>query len=43
MLTCNAKAKTFNFMGNESDQTKDDKGDSLARILTDVNAKDGLF
>ncbi|KAL5078206.1 hypothetical protein RYX36_017190 [Vicia faba] len=41
MLTSNAKA--FHFMGNESDQTKDDKPHSLASIFTDVNAKDSLF
>ncbi|GAU20895.1 hypothetical protein TSUD_120870, partial [Trifolium subterraneum] len=34
VLTSNAKAKAFHFMGNESDQTKDDKGDSLANIFT---------
>jgi hypothetical protein len=43
VLTSNAKAKAFHFMGNESDQTKDDKGDSLASIFTNVNSKDSLF
>jgi hypothetical protein len=43
VLTSNAKAKSFHLMGNESDQTKDDKGDSLASILTNVNPKDSLF
>ncbi|XP_058721807.1 uncharacterized protein LOC131593346 [Vicia villosa] len=41
MLTSNATA--FHFMGNESDQTKDDKPHSLASIFTDVNPKDSLF
>lgn len=43
VLTSNAKAKSLHFMGNESDETKDDKGDSLASILTNVNPKDSLF
>jgi hypothetical protein len=43
VLISNAKAKAFHFKGNEIDQTKDDKGDSLASILTNVNAKDSLF
>ncbi|XP_045819834.1 uncharacterized protein LOC123913228 [Trifolium pratense] len=43
VLTSDAKAKAFHFMGNESDQTKDDKGDSLASIFTNVNSKDSLF
>ena len=40
-LTTNVKA--FHFLENESNQTKDDGGDSLASLLTDVNAKDSLF
>jgi hypothetical protein len=43
VLTSKDKAKAFHFMGNESDQTKDDKGDSLASIFTNVNSKDSLF
>ncbi|XP_004511431.1 uncharacterized protein [Cicer arietinum] len=43
VLTSNAKAKPFHFIGNESAQTKDDKSDSLASILTNVNAKDSIF
>ncbi|KAI5410745.1 uncharacterized protein LOC127085751 [Lathyrus oleraceus] len=43
VLASNAKANVFNFMTKESDQTKDDKGDSLASIFTNVNAKDSLF
>ncbi|CAK8564596.1 unnamed protein product [Lathyrus sativus] len=43
VLTSNAKANVFNFMTKESDKTKDDKGDSLASIFTNVNAKDSLF
>ncbi|RHN65841.1 hypothetical protein MtrunA17_Chr3g0084341 [Medicago truncatula] len=43
VLTSNAKPKSFHFMGNESDQTKDEKEDSLASILTNVKAKDSLF
>ncbi|KAK7270646.1 hypothetical protein RJT34_25956 [Clitoria ternatea] len=39
VLTTNLKA--FNIMGNES-ETKDGRGDSLASIFTDVNAK-GIF
>lgn len=41
MLTSNAKA--FHFMGNESDQTKDDKPHSLASIFSNVNPKDSIF
>ncbi|XP_061353534.1 uncharacterized protein LOC133298282 isoform X2 [Gastrolobium bilobum] len=40
-LTTNLKA--FHFINNESDQTKDDKGDSLANLFADVNAKESLF
>ncbi|KAK2386107.1 hypothetical protein QL285_060038 [Trifolium repens] len=43
VLTSKDKAKPFHFMGNESDQTKDDKGDSLANIFANVNSKDSLF
>ncbi|WJX30767.1 hypothetical protein P8452_19269 [Trifolium repens] len=43
VLTSKDKAKAFHFMGNESDQTKDDKGDSLANLFTNVNSKDSLF
>ncbi|KAK7305058.1 hypothetical protein VNO77_42957 [Canavalia gladiata] len=34
VLTTNVK--TFNFMGNESDQTKDDGGNSLATLFTET-------
>jgi len=43
VLTSNAKVKAFHFKGNDIDQRKDDKGDSLASILANVNAKDSLF
>lgn len=36
-------AKAFNCMGNDSNQTKKDMGDSLASLLTTVNTKDSLI
>ncbi|XP_027356814.1 uncharacterized protein LOC113866124 [Abrus precatorius] len=40
VLTTNVK--TFNLMGNENDQTKDNVGDSVTSLFTDVNAKDSF-
>ncbi|XP_057445328.1 uncharacterized protein LOC130737543 isoform X2 [Lotus japonicus] len=41
VFTSNVKA--FHFMGNQSDQTKDDTRDSLANVLANINAKDSFF